>query len=872
MHQRRGSIAGIVMGGVLLGVSALAPGVASAQTTSTSTTTSSMFSTFSDVNAQTPNANAIEALTALGLVNGMTPTTYAPTANLTRAEFAKLVDIAVGYGPAANLLQDQATPFKDVPQGQWFTGYIAIAYAKGFIKGEGNGIFAPDANVTYAQALAILVRALGYAPAVPPHSYPNGDVEEAATLGIINGVSATSINNPIDRAAAAGLIWNALKTKVGVASGSGSTETVTPSNQILLNQGLGYSLVYAGDSFSAAPASDANVVTAVNSTGLTVNGENLRFASGAKVVNATSLAGLLGMQISYVTNREGQLLLVEDVTPSSQVLTGTVSSATTTGLTLTPQNGTPQNLSWAPTATTSNGGGDVVNVNGSPTYVNFTPFVSVNGEPLSLSSVAQIDNTTVTLVTDASGNIISLTAANAAQNSGVITAVGTSGFNRTITLNNTTTYTLDPTATVTLNGQPSTVDALAAGEVASISVDYNNLNQPLNTVNHVAAVNTGISGTLTSVQLGAQNSVTVNGVNYALASNAMVWNGGQFTPVSSGINGVVGFPVTIIMGSGNTVALIELSQSSLGEGIVEGQPVMPTAYSSGSITIFGLGGHVHTYTIPPNTSIQLPPTDSFVQVHLNQNGQVAYLQQTSPSGTNPTPLQLSNIVPSVNGTFTATVQGGGQQTFVLALDAPVILSQNGTSDTLGNLSQIGSGSSGFAYVNSSATAQVDLLVVTTATAQTQTEEVLVTGYSATPQNGQTVYTVTAIGPSGTQTLSTTNQAYVPFPVAVAEVQVAGTTLESAPNYVTPTAYASAPSSTTGGSFVQNGVTYYGVQIIPGQSSFTAGGQTFYVSPQTVFVNGRTDQTVSFSSLSSADAVVVWSSGSPAVAQFVVVTQ
>ena len=866
-----------IVAGAMLAAMLLAPSLASAQTTSTTgstttSTTSTMFTTFSDVNAQTPDAGAIQALTALGLVDGMTPTTFDPSGNLTRAQFAKLVDIAVGFGSAAKLLSAQSTVFKDVPAGKWYTGYIAIAYAKQLIKGEGSGVFAPDADVTYAQALTILVRALGYAAAVPAKSYPTGDVEEAASLGLINGVSVSNVSAPIDRAEAAGLLWNALRTRVGVVSGTGSTATVTPSGQTLLHQALGDSLVYAGATFSQTPTSDANVVTAVGTNRITVNGQTLDFASGAKVLGVQSLSALLGQQVSYATDREGQLLLVKDVTPSSHVLTGTVSAASASGFTLTPASGAAQNLTWAASTTASStsssgGQGTPVRVNGQVTYVSFTPMVLVNGQPLNLDSASQLDGSTVQVVTDGSGSVVSLTAQGTSGSTGVITAVGTSGYSTTLTLDDTTTLTLDPSATVTLNGQPATASSLAVGDVVTVARDYNSQNQALDTVHAVSATSTGITGTLSSVSLGAQGSVTVNGVKYGLSSSAMVDNGGQFSTLSSGINGVVGFPVTVILGPDHNVALIKLSQASLNEGLV----VSTTGYG-GELTIFSLGGHTHTFAIAPGSNVSVPSPNTFVEVHLNQSQQVVSLQTAAPQGASPTPVDLTNITPQSNGTFTADVSGGSQETFVLALDAPVVLATS-SGDSTSSLAQIGQNASGMAYVSSTQSAQVDLLVVTSATQTTQNQEVLLTRLSATLQNGATVDTITGIEPGGTTvSLTTTDSAFVPSTPSVATVEASGTTLSAAPSYQTPSAYATSASSSTAGSFTQNGTTYYGVPFVPtGTSSFTAGGKTYYVSPDTVFFSVASGQTVSFSSLSTADAVVVWATGSPAVAQFVVVT-
>ena len=48
--------------------------------------------------------------------------------------------------------------FSDVYPGSWDNGYIAVANTKGVVQGYPNGTFRPENNVTYGEAITMIVR------------------------------------------------------------------------------------------------------------------------------------------------------------------------------------------------------------------------------------------------------------------------------------------------------------------------------------------------------------------------------------------------------------------------------------------------------------------------------------------------------------------------------------------------------------------------------------------------------------------------------------------------------------------------------------------------------------------------------------------
>ena len=108
------------------------------------------------------HAEAVDYLTAVGVVGGDQNGNFQPDATLTRAEYCVMIaNMLTGGNFDANLFAGTTTPFTDVA-GHWGANYIAYCYSVGVIAGTSATTFEPDATLTAAQAAAILLMALGY--------------------------------------------------------------------------------------------------------------------------------------------------------------------------------------------------------------------------------------------------------------------------------------------------------------------------------------------------------------------------------------------------------------------------------------------------------------------------------------------------------------------------------------------------------------------------------------------------------------------------------------------------------------------------------------------------------------------------------------
>lgn len=110
------------------------------------------FASFSDVRMY---STEIEDLVSRKIINGYPDGTFMPDAKITRAEFTKMIVLAT-----QNITHEESH-FSDVFSNHWAKEYIDIAVTNGLIKGDTEGTFRPDDNITYGEVATILVRAMG---------------------------------------------------------------------------------------------------------------------------------------------------------------------------------------------------------------------------------------------------------------------------------------------------------------------------------------------------------------------------------------------------------------------------------------------------------------------------------------------------------------------------------------------------------------------------------------------------------------------------------------------------------------------------------------------------------------------------------------
>lgn|GEM_PF-4931338 len=141
---------------------------------------------------------AVKALSAKHIVTGVDEQHYAPSRNITRAEFATMIMRTVDWTENA---PDEAgtNPFKDVPAGQYYSDAVTRAAKLGIVNGYG-GAFRPNDPITREEAVVALMRAAKYfeltssgkgasafADAKQISAWAKDAVEKAWSAGVIEG-------------------------------------------------------------------------------------------------------------------------------------------------------------------------------------------------------------------------------------------------------------------------------------------------------------------------------------------------------------------------------------------------------------------------------------------------------------------------------------------------------------------------------------------------------------------------------------------------------------------------------------------------------------------------------------------------------------
>jgi hypothetical protein len=189
---------------------AQAPGVVVAAVATTS---------FSDLPAEGWATPSVETLLAEGLVAGFPDGTFRPDDPVTRAQFTKLLVLALGLGPGGG-----PVPFGDVPPDGWYAPYVAAAVQAGLVQGLSSGSFGPDRPLTREQMAVLLARALqlnggtnlAFRDAVGIDPWAQAAVQAAVAAGYLRGFPDGSFR-PLEaatRAQAAQVLASVLAQRV----------------------------------------------------------------------------------------------------------------------------------------------------------------------------------------------------------------------------------------------------------------------------------------------------------------------------------------------------------------------------------------------------------------------------------------------------------------------------------------------------------------------------------------------------------------------------------------------------------------------------------------------------------------------------------
>ncbi|MBE6988667.1 MAG: S-layer homology domain-containing protein [Ruminococcaceae bacterium] len=175
---------------------------------------------------------AYQTVKATGIMVGDESGNMNLNANVTRAEFAKMMVAASIYkdtiGEGSNI-----SPFKDVKYTHWAAEYIKTAANAGWFIGFTDGTFRPGNNITIEEAATASIRLLGYTASDLSGSFPYAQLAKFSSLGLKDGISKER-GQLITREDCMYLFYNLLtaQTKSGQVYGQTLGYTLNASGEI----------------------------------------------------------------------------------------------------------------------------------------------------------------------------------------------------------------------------------------------------------------------------------------------------------------------------------------------------------------------------------------------------------------------------------------------------------------------------------------------------------------------------------------------------------------------------------------------------------------------------------------------------------------
>ena len=133
---------------------------------------------------------AVNVMSEMGIIDGYAGGNFQPQGTLTRGAAAKIIACMMLGKTTAEALGTQAAPFKDVPAGSTFAGYIAYCVESGLIDGYADGTFRPQNTLTGFAFLKMLLTALGYDSTIEGYTGTNWTVNvagRATQIGLTAG-------------------------------------------------------------------------------------------------------------------------------------------------------------------------------------------------------------------------------------------------------------------------------------------------------------------------------------------------------------------------------------------------------------------------------------------------------------------------------------------------------------------------------------------------------------------------------------------------------------------------------------------------------------------------------------------------------------
>lgn len=173
---------------------------------------------------------AVDVLTAIGILDGYTDGSFKPADTIAREEMAKMVAVLSNAGDDISELYASACKFADTKD-RWSASYVAYCNETGIVAGRNATTFDPRGNVTGIETAKMLLCLIGFDATAQGYvgtNWKTNVLRDAKNIGLLNGFAADyDIAKAITREEAAQMMLNALKAPMVVGTLSNNLVTIT---------------------------------------------------------------------------------------------------------------------------------------------------------------------------------------------------------------------------------------------------------------------------------------------------------------------------------------------------------------------------------------------------------------------------------------------------------------------------------------------------------------------------------------------------------------------------------------------------------------------------------------------------------------------
>ena len=175
-------------------------------------------------------AEAVDVLSAIGILDGYPDGTFRPTNTIKRYEMAKMIAVLSNAGDDVSDLYASACTFADA-KNDWAASYIAYCAQTGIVAGRNATTFDPNGKVTGIETAKMLLCVLGFDAATQGYvgtNWKTNILRDAKDHGLLNGFAADyEADKAITREEAAQMMLNALQANIVIGTISDNLVSIT---------------------------------------------------------------------------------------------------------------------------------------------------------------------------------------------------------------------------------------------------------------------------------------------------------------------------------------------------------------------------------------------------------------------------------------------------------------------------------------------------------------------------------------------------------------------------------------------------------------------------------------------------------------------